>query len=61
MTAKEISHFFHFPQNPKTETSLLTIKARKLALPIGVPTYAYELNKKHEVMAKNTPKETTVL
>jgi len=41
LNAKEISSFFHFPKNPKNETSLLTVKARKLALPIGIPTFDY--------------------
>lgn len=57
----EISNLFHFPQNPKTETSLLTIKSRKLALPIGVPTYDFEINEKREVIAKNFPREATIL
>ncbi len=61
MTAKEVAQFFHFPQNPKKETSLLTVKSRKLALPIGVPTYNYSHNKKNEVMAGETPRNTTVV
>ena len=51
----------HFPQNPKTETSLLTIKSRKLALPIGIPTYPYTLNEKREVIAKDYPRNVTIL
>lgn len=42
MSHEELSSFFHFPQNPKSETSLLKVTARKLALPIGIPTYDYE-------------------
>ncbi len=56
----EISSFFHYPQNPKSETSLLTIKARKLALPIWVPTYEYD-TEKWEVLVKETPLKATVL
>lgn len=36
-SGSEISEFFHFPTLPKNETALLKIKARKLALPIGIP------------------------
>ena len=59
-SAEELSNFLHFPQNPKKETSLLTIKARKLALPIGVPTYDYSM-KNNEVMVWDTPDNATVL
>lgn len=34
MTRDEIASFFHFPQSPGNETSLLTVKAKKLTLPI---------------------------
>ena len=61
MSSFEISNLFHFPQKPKTETSLLTIKSRKLALPIGVPTYDFDVNEKREVIAKNFPREATIL
>jgi len=33
-SSEELANFLHFPQNPKKETSLMTIKARKLSLPI---------------------------
>jgi hypothetical protein len=46
MSADEISSFMHFPKDPGNETSLLTVKAKKLTLPIGVPTYNYTLNPK---------------
>ena len=61
MSSKEISNLFHFPQKPKTETSLLTIKSRKLALPIGVPTYNYTLDERREVIPKEVPQSTTIL
>ncbi len=60
MTADEISSFFHFPQNPKKETSMLTVKARKLALPIGVPTFGYKLQGT-EVIAQETPPDITIM
>ena len=34
LSSHEISAFFHFPANPKNETSLLKVTAKKLALPI---------------------------
>ena len=34
LSSEEISSFYHFPKNPKQETSLLKVTARKLALPI---------------------------
>jgi len=60
MTADEISSFFHFPQNPKKETSMLTVKARKLALPIGVPTFGYKLQGT-EIIAQETPPDITIM
>jgi len=34
LSSEEISSVFHYPTNPKNETSLLKVTARKLALPI---------------------------
>lgn len=34
LTADEISEFFHFPSRPDTETSLLTVKSKKLGVPV---------------------------
>jgi hypothetical protein len=34
LTSDEISKFFQFPKNPQKESSLLTVKARKLSLPV---------------------------
>lgn len=42
LSSEEITSFYHFPQNPKSETSLLKVTARKLALPIWVPTLNYK-------------------
>jgi hypothetical protein len=50
MSATEISSFMHFPKDPGNETSLLTVKAKKLTLPIGVPTYNYTTTQKGEVL-----------
>lgn len=61
LNTKEISSFFHFPKNPKTETSLLTVKSRKLALPVGVPSFDYTIDKNNEVFAKNYPKDANIL
>jgi hypothetical protein len=33
-SSEELSSIFHFPNNPKNETSLLKVTSRKLALPI---------------------------
>lgn len=61
LNSHEISSFFHFPKNPKNETSLLTVKARKLALPIGIPTFEYTTTEKWEIMAKSHPREVNIV
>jgi len=61
LNTKEIATFFHFPKNPKTETSLLTVKSRKLALPVGVPSFDYTLDKNNEVFAKNFPQDVNII
>lgn len=61
MSADEISSFMHFPKDPGNETSLLTVKAKKLTLPIWVPTYEYTLNSSWEVLAWEHPRDVTVL
>jgi hypothetical protein len=60
-TPEEIASFFHFPQNPKNETSLLTVKSRKLAIPVGIPTFEYTVNEKNEVIAKGFPREVNIV
>lgn len=57
LSSQEIASFFHFPKNPKNETSLLKVTSRKLALPIWIPTLNYSLDKNWEVIAKNVPNE----
>ena len=60
LSSEEISSFLHFPQNPKNETSLLKVTARKLTLPIGVPTFPYtQLGK--EILPAEYPKNTNIL
>lgn len=61
LSSKEIASFFHFPKNPKTETSLLTVKAKKLSLPVGIPTFNYSINDKNEVIAKDYPKDANII
>lgn len=61
LNSKEISTFFHFPKNPKTETSLLTVKSRKLALPVGVPSFDYSFGQNDEVIAKDYPKDINII
>ena len=60
LSSEEIASFLHFPQSPKNETSLLKVTARKLTLPIGVPSFAYE--KIHnEILPTQYPKDTNIL
>ena len=59
-SSEELANFLHFPQHPKKETSLMTIKARKLSLPIWVPTYDYT-TQNNEVLTSDTPTDSTVL
>jgi hypothetical protein len=40
-TSEELSSIFHFPKNPKNETSLLKVTSKKLALPIGAPIFNF--------------------
>ncbi len=61
LTSKEVSSFFHFPKSPQSETSLLTVKARKLALPVWVPTYEYDTNDSQEILAKWYPREANII
>lgn len=60
LTSEEITSFFHFPKNPKNETSLLKWSSKKLALPVGVPTFDYE-NSNWEIIPKNYPVDTNIL
>lgn len=61
LNTKEISSFFHFPKNPKTETSLLTVKSRKLALPVWVPSFDYTVWTNNEVTATKFPDNINII
>jgi len=61
LNSKEISSFFHFPKNPQKEASLKAVKSRKLAIPVGVPTFNYDLNDRNEVIAKDYPQNTNIV
>ena len=61
MDSKEISSFFHFPKDPKTETALFTVKSRKLALPVWVPSFEYSINENWEVFAKEYPQDVNII
>ena len=60
MTSEEITKFFHFPSNPKSETSLLKVTAQKLPLPIGVPTFPYVMENQ-EIIPTGYPKDTNII
>lgn len=60
-TAEELSSIYHFPNKPKGETSLLKVTARKLALPIGAPTFDSDTLSNGEIIAKNYPKEANII
>ena len=60
MTWEEISSFMHFPSNPNNETSLLKWSSKKLALPVGVPTFDfYEQN--GEIIPTNFPDDINII
>jgi hypothetical protein len=61
LTIEEIALLFHFPKHPKTETSLLTVKAKKLALPVMVPSFDYELQTNGEVLPKQYPSDINIV
>ncbi|EKE27612.1 MAG: hypothetical protein ACD_3C00188G0028 [uncultured bacterium (gcode 4)] len=61
LSSEEIASFYHFPKNPKQETSLLKITARKLALPIWVPTVNYRIANNWEIVAREYPKEMNIV
>lgn len=60
MTSEEITKFFHFPSNPKNETSLLKVTAQKLPLPIWVPTFPYTIVDQ-EVVPTNYPQDVGII
>ncbi|MDR0650338.1 MAG: type IV secretion system DNA-binding domain-containing protein, partial [Candidatus Peribacteria bacterium] len=61
LTVEEITQLFHFPANPKTETSLLTVKAKKLALPVMIPSFDYTVSETGEVVPKSYPDNINIV
>nr|MDD3720585.1 type IV secretion system DNA-binding domain-containing protein [Candidatus Gracilibacteria bacterium] len=61
LTALEISNLFCFPKDPKNETGLLKVTSKKLALPIGIPTYDYDKTKIGEIIPKNIPDDINII
>lgn len=61
-TWEELSSIFHFPNRPKSETSLLKITAKKLSLPIWVPTFDFtKLEENDEIIPKDYPKDANIV
>lgn len=60
-TSEELSSIFHFPKNPKNETSLLKVTSKKLALPIGAPIFNYTTLPNGEKAAKDYPKIINII
>lgn len=60
-TAEEMASIFHFPNRPKSETSLLKVTAKKLALPIGVPVFDSQILKNGEFIPKNYPQDANIV
>jgi len=61
LTVEEIALLFHFPQNPKNETALLTVKAKKLALPVMVPSFDYEVQPNSEILPRSYPEDINIV
>ena len=60
-SSEELASIYHFPNNPKGETSLLKVTSKKLALPIWAPIFDYDFLKNWELLAKNYPKEINII
>ncbi len=60
-SSDEVTSFFHFPQNPQQEGSLLTVKSRKLSLPVWIPTFPYKQLENNEIVAKETPQDINIV
>ncbi len=61
MTDHELAHLYHFPKNPSGESSLLTVKAKKLAIPVGMPTVPYDIVANNEILPKDSPRDMNVV
>ena len=60
-SSEELSSIFHFPNNPKNETSLLKVTSRKLALPIWAPIFDYKTLKNWEKVAIDYPRDINIV
>ncbi|MFK7780440.1 MAG: type IV secretion system DNA-binding domain-containing protein [Candidatus Gracilibacteria bacterium] len=60
-TSEELSSIFHFPNNPKNETSLLKVTSKKLALPIGAPIFDYKELPNGEKKPINYPSDINII
>ncbi|MFA5917636.1 MAG: type IV secretion system DNA-binding domain-containing protein [Candidatus Gracilibacteria bacterium] len=60
-TNEEISSIYHFPNKPSSETSLLKVTAKKLSLPIGVPTFDFDTLANGEIIPKNYPIDLNIV
>ncbi|MDD5769558.1 MAG: type IV secretion system DNA-binding domain-containing protein [Candidatus Gracilibacteria bacterium] len=61
LSSLEISNLFCFPKDPKDETGLLKVTSKKLALPIGIPTFDYERQNNGELIPKNIPDDINII
>lgn len=62
LNATEVSSFLYFPDNARSETSLLKAMAVRLSVPTGVPTFSYAIDKAvNEVIPKDIPTEATII
>ncbi len=57
----ELASIFHFPQNPQKEWSLLTVKSKKLPLPVWIPTFDYIRSENWEVLPKSFPQDVNIV
>lgn len=60
-SSEELSSIFHFPNIPKSETSLLKVTSKKLALPIWAPIFDYTTLDNWEKIAINYPKTINIV
>ncbi len=61
LTSQELGTLCYFPENPREETSLLKVNAKKLALPIGIPNFQPQVLENGEVFYTQSPKDITIL
>lgn len=58
---QEIASFFHFPMRPQSETALMKVTSKKLALPIWVPTFDSHTLENGEIIVKEHPQNVNIL